>query len=44
MALMIPLFFSDLLLVFVYAMMKIIYDHAQNRNTKVEGRERGGDD
>ena len=37
-----PSFSSALLLAFVYAMMQIISEHAQNRHTKVEGRERGG--
>ena len=40
MTLMVPLFSSALLVVFVYAMMKIISKHAQNRHTNVEGRER----
>ena len=34
---------SALLLAFAYAMTKIISVYAQNRHTKVEGRERGGD-
>ena len=42
MAFMSPIFSSALLLAFVYAMMKLISDHAQNRAAKVEGRERGG--
>ena len=37
------LFSSSLLLASVYAIMKIIFDHAQNRHTKVEEMERFDD-
>ena len=38
-----PLFSSALLIAFVNAMMKLNYEHALNRHTRVEGRERGYD-
>ena len=40
---MIPLFPSALLLAFVYAMTKIISEHAQKGHTKVEGSEMADD-
>ena len=40
---MIPLLSSAILFAFVCAMTKIISEHAQNIHTKVEGREREGD-
>ena len=36
-------FTSYLLLAFVYGMIKLNYDHAINRHTRVEGREREDD-
>ena len=38
-----PYFSYDILIDFVYAMIEIIYEHAQNRHTKVEEGEKVGD-
>ena len=35
---MIPLFSSDLMLAFMYAIMRLSSEHAQNRHTREEDR------
>ena len=41
--LIIPLFSSAIMVAFVYAVMILSSDHAQNRHTRMEGSKRGGD-
>ena len=38
-----PVFYSDLLLTIVYAMMILMYEHTHNRHTRGESRWGGGE-
>ena len=40
---MIPLFYSTLMLAFVYSITRLSSEHTQNRHTRLEGEGKGDD-